>query len=71
MRCINGCVIPESELDDAVEIEGKLTCGECLNGLFPEPTHKTELPDQRGYFTGRMGRKCHNRSFGSIGSTRG
>lgn len=66
-RCANGCIIPESELDDAIEIEGgKLICNKCVNNLFPEPIHKTELPDQRGYFTGRKGRKCYNPTFGTL-----
>ncbi|HEX5704916.1 MAG TPA: hypothetical protein VFX97_17090 [Pyrinomonadaceae bacterium] len=70
MRCINGCVIKESELDDAVEIEGRrLMCASCVNKLWPQP-QGNEAGDQRGRFTGRMGRKCYNPSFGTIGSTR-
>lgn len=35
MRCVNGCIIKESEQDDAVEGEGgKLTCGRCMDNLF-------------------------------------
>ena len=65
-KCVNGCLIQGSELDDTVEVEGKLICGQCLDHLFPEPVHKTELHDQRGYFTGRKGRKCYNPTFGTL-----
>lgn len=66
MKCINNCLIPESEIDDAVEIEdGKLMCGRCVDKLWPDPK-RDGTHDQTGRLTstGQMGRKCFNPEFG-------
>lgn len=67
MKCINRCVIKESELDDAVQLEGnQLICDRCFRDLFPEPA-KTE--DTLGRpIQGKATRRSDY--CGSIGATR-